>query len=317
MAEVLRKFLCHTDAHQSRMSITFKCIFLGEDHLWFFFLQKDKIIFVAFIHIYRKYHISTYFLRTIIFPFPCKEKHHIFRKKMPSFQIIQERSYSSTIFFRKTIFSGHLKKVSYFHVLFWERSYFIFRLKNKTIFSGKRNIIFPDSTTRKIIFQCDFFGKTIFSEHLDKKIIVFRALNILSKYQCDFKGYNLQHWLIPMIKKWRESVDKGGAFNAFLSDLSKVFGWLPHQLFIAKIHAYSFDMKSLNLTYNFLTNRKPRVKVCGAYNSWQEILCGVQQRSILWLLLFNIFRCDLSYFLKRTGIASYVDTTTRYNANLT
>ena len=76
-------------------------------------------------------------------------------------------------------------------------------------------------------------------------------------------------------------------------------------------------MKSLNLTYDFLTNRKPRVKVGGAYNSWQEILCGVQQRPILWPLLFNIFRCDLSYFLKRTGIASYVDTTTRYNANLT
>ena len=155
----------HTNLEcQSRLSV-----FFWEKVIFDFFLQKDNIIFVAFIHIYRKYHISTYFLRTIIFPFPCKEKHHIFRKKMPSFQIIQERSHSSTTFFRKTIFSGHLKKVSYFHVFFWERSYFIFRLKNKTIFSGKRNIIFPDSTTRKIIFQCDFFGKTIFSEHSDKK----------------------------------------------------------------------------------------------------------------------------------------------------
>ena len=47
---------------------------------------------------------------------------------------------------------------------------FIFRLKNKIIFSGKRNIVFPDNT-RKILFQCDFFGKTIFSGRLEKENI--------------------------------------------------------------------------------------------------------------------------------------------------
>ena len=159
---------------RSRMSITFKCIFSGEDHLWFF-LQKGNIIFVTFIHIYRKYHISMYFLRKIIFHFPSKEKISYFlEKEIPSFQMPQERSYSSAIFFGNTIFSGHLKKISYFHVFFWERSFFIFRLKNKSIFLGKRNIIFLDNTTRKIIFWCNFFRKTIFSEHL-KKISYFHV----------------------------------------------------------------------------------------------------------------------------------------------
>ena len=31
-----------------------------------------------------------------------------------------------------------------------------------------------------------------------------------------------------MIEKWRESVDKGGAFGAFLLDLSKSFDGLPN-----------------------------------------------------------------------------------------
>ena len=44
------------------------------------------------------------------------------------------------------------------------------------IFSGKRNIIFPDNT-RKIIFQREFFWKTIFSEHLEKENVVFCAVN--------------------------------------------------------------------------------------------------------------------------------------------
>ena len=114
---------------RSRMSITFKCIFSGEDHLWFF-LQKGNIIFVTFIHIYRKYHISMYFLRKIIFHFPSKEKiSYLKRKKIPPFQIIQERSYSSAILLGKTIFSGHLKKISCFHVFFMRKIIFHFPSK--------------------------------------------------------------------------------------------------------------------------------------------------------------------------------------------
>ena len=34
---------------------------------------------------------------------------------------------------------------------------------------------------------------------------------LLSRYQWGFrKGYNLQHYLVTLIEKWRESVDKGG-----------------------------------------------------------------------------------------------------------
>ena len=90
----------------------------------------------------------------------CPRKNNIFSvKKITLFLIIQERPYSSAIFFGKTIFLGHLKKISYFYVFFWEISYFIFRLKNKMIFLGERNIIFWDKKTRKIIFQCNFLWK--------------------------------------------------------------------------------------------------------------------------------------------------------------
>ena len=50
----------------------------------------------------------------------------------------------------------------------------------------------------------------------------FQAL--LCKYQCGFrKGYSVINALLPMIEKWRESLDKGGAFRALLNDLSKDF----------------------------------------------------------------------------------------------
>ena len=38
-------------------------------------------------------------------------------------------------------------------------------------------MIFPDNT-RKIIFQCDFFGKTTFSGRREKENMVFRAVTV-------------------------------------------------------------------------------------------------------------------------------------------
>ena len=71
-----------------------------------------------------------------------------------------------------------------------------------------------------------------------------------------------------MIEKWCENVDKDGAFGAFLTDISKTFYCLPHELLIAKLHANGFDLKSLNLIFDYLSNRKQKVKVCGTYSSW-------------------------------------------------
>ena len=52
------------------------------------------------------------------FTFCPVKKDHVFRKKIPSFQIIQERSCAGAAPFGKTIFSEGLKKISYFRVFF-------------------------------------------------------------------------------------------------------------------------------------------------------------------------------------------------------
>ena len=52
-----------------------------------------------------------------------------------------------------------------------------------------------------------------------------------------------------MTEKWHESVGKGGTFGSLLTELSKAFDCLPQELLIAKLHAYDFDMNSLNLIY--------------------------------------------------------------------
>ena len=66
-----------------------------------------------------------------------------------------------------------------------------------------------------------------------------------------------------MIEKRRKSLDKGGAFGALLTDLSKAFDCLPHELLITKLHAHRVDTPSLKLLDSYLTKRKQRVKLNG------------------------------------------------------
>ena len=134
---------------------------------------------------------------------------------------------------------------------------------------------------------------------------------IISKYQCGFrKGHSAQHALISLLEKWRYSVDQGGMFGALLTDLSKAFDCLPHDIIIAKLNAYGFDMKALNFIYDYLRNRKQRTKIDNAYSSWQNILYGVPQGSILGPLLFNIDLCDLFFMMNHEHIANYADDNT-------
>ena len=81
--------------------------------------------------------------------------------------------------------------------------------------------------------------------------------DIYNKQQCGFrKDYNTQQCLLKMLEKWDRSVDEGKVFGALLTDLSKSFDCLDHELLIAKLNAYGFSLPALRLINDYLSNRR-------------------------------------------------------------
>ena len=80
---------------------------------------------------------------------------------------------------------------------------------------------------------CYLFSKKV--HKIQKKIID----------PCGFcQDISAQHCLLAMIEKWKRCVD-------LLTDLSKVFDFLPHDLIVAKFIAYGFSLLASKLVPNF------------------------------------------------------------------
>ena len=95
--------------------------------------------------------------------------------------------------------------------------------------------------------------------------------SIFSKFQYGFKkGHNTQHCLLALLEKWRKSMDQGILFGAFLTDLSKAFNCLSHDLLAAKLFAYGFDKVSFKLPNKLEAYNRNSLylKLMGECNIW-------------------------------------------------
>ena len=83
-------------------------------------------------------------------------------------------------------------------------------------------------------------------EKFSKDFLVFEIEMFLSSLLTAYrKSHNTQHVLMKMIEEWRENLDNNSFVGAVLTDFSKAFDCISHDLLIAKLSAYGLSCDSL------------------------------------------------------------------------
>ena len=105
-------------------------------------------------------------------------------------------------------------------------------------------------------------------------------------------------------------MDNTFVVGAVLTDLSKAFDCIPHDLTIAKLSAYNFSDEALPYIYSYLTNRRQCVRINNTHSQLKTIISGVPQGSILGPILFNLSINDIFFFVVLASLYNFADDNT-------
>ena len=113
-----------------------------------------------------------------------------------------------------------------------------------------------------------------------------------------------QYVLIRLLEEWRQYLDNNNVVGGVFMDLSKAFDRGPHDLLIAKLAAYSADKNLLMYLHFYLSNS---VHINNVHSSFQNVISGVPQGSIVGPTLFNCFFNDFFYFIDKASVHDFAD----------
>ncbi|XP_068717846.1 uncharacterized protein [Montipora capricornis] len=137
----------------------------------------------------------------------------------------------------------------------------------------------------------------IFEHLLCKQITASYDHIMYSKITAYRKKHSCETALIGLVEDWRLALDNKEKALLLSMDMSKAFDSVLPSLTVAKLGAYGFNDKSLQLMRSYFKDRLNRVKVGKATSDWNVMKRGCPQGSSFGPILWNLYQNDLSYHI--------------------
>lgn len=154
----------------------------------------------------------------------------------------------------------------------------------------------------------------IFEKILKNRIMSYvNKYSLLSKNQFGFReGQSTQDAINTLTQNIYKCLDKRMKSLCIFVDIQKAFDTIPHSLLLEKLYNIGIRGTCFKVLKTYLIGRKQCVQVNDAKSSFENIICGIPQGTVLGPILFNLYINDLLEIETEGTIIAFADDTAIY-----
>ena len=135
--------------------------------------------------------------------------------------------------------------------------------------------------------------------------------NVLFKKQYGFRNKHSTYMaVLDFVININHAIDNDKYTLAVFMDLSKAFDTIDHSILLSKLYHCGFRGISYDWFASYLSNRKQYVSYQNTKSSYENVICGVPQGSILGPLLFILYMNDICFTSSLLKFILFADDTT-------